>query len=700
MPLYAQVLAPLADKTDKVRLEQIRQEANRRSESVKQQLENLSKRLDWAQSRYAKYYQNGKVYGIEAVLPDGTVLVNEINSNVGAANTTRASSLWTGGSLGLNLNGESVQFGVWEAFDTTPEGASVAAVLPTHQELNGRVTIMDGAALPGGRGSNHATHVAGTLAALGVVPDAKGMASAAQILSYDVNNDAAEMAAAAASGLVISQHSYGINAVGTGVSEAFRGAYSVTAQVWDEIANAAPNYLMVKSAGNNGTDGTNPVFGTGYNVLTASSNSKNVLVVGSAQIVNYYSGPSSVVISGFSSRGPTDDGRIKPDIVGAGSSIYSPIGNTSTSYNYLSGTSMAGPNVSGTAALLQQHWRNLFGSVPFRSATLRGLIIHTADEAGPGPGPDYTYGWGLMNAARAAQMMSHVAASGTQHILQQNILNNGSSFTTNVIASGNVPLRFTICWNDPAATGSNTPPLNDFTARLRNDLDLRITDNVTGQVYFPWTMPYQTNPSLASTVSTQVAQQNADNNRDNVEQVVVFTPVPGRSYTVSITHKGSLVGGSQEYALLGSGIGGSPILASQATNTADSRIENVTFATINNTSNAPAVCTGYTDFRQSVAAPSLFAGQNVSFSVTLGTCGANANKHVRLFLDWNGDGDFDDAGETIAQSTAPVNGTGVATLNFSTVTVPNHVQVDGVATLRVVCVETSNVNDIQPTVCI
>jgi len=302
-----------------------------------------------------------------------------------------------------------------------------------------------------------------------------------------------------------------------------------------------------------------------------------------------------------------------------------------------------------------------------------------------------------MNAARAAQMMSHVAASGTQHILQQNILNNGGSFTTNVIASGNVPLRFTICWNDPAATGSNTPPLNDFTARLRNDLDLRITDNVTGQVYFPWTMPYQTNPSLASTVSTQVAQQNADNNRDNVEQVVVFTPVPGRSYTVSITHKGSLVGGSQEYALLGSGIGGSPILASQATNTADSRIENVTFATINNTSNAPAVCTGYTDFRQSVAAPSLFAGQNVSFSVTLGTCGANANKHVRIFLDWNGDGDFDDAGETIAQSTAPVNGTGVATLNFSTVTVPNHVQVDGVATLRVVCVETSNVNDIQPT---
>ncbi|MCS7019995.1 MAG: GEVED domain-containing protein, partial [Bernardetiaceae bacterium] len=149
--------------------------------------------------------------------------------------------------------------------------------------------------------------------------------------------------------------------------------------------------------------------------------------------------------------------------------------------------------------------------------------------------------------------------------------------------------------------------------------------------------------------------------------------------------------------MIGSGIGGTPIGASQATNIADSRIENVTFATINNTSNTPGACTGYTDFRQSVAAPSLFAGQNVSFSVRLGTCGANANKHVRIYLDWNGDGDFDDAGEMIAQSTAPVNGVGLASLNVSSVTVPSHVSVDGVATLRVVCVETNDVNDIAPT---
>ncbi|NJK83664.1 MAG: hypothetical protein HC912_07455 [Saprospiraceae bacterium] len=161
---------------------------------------------------YKHLLQDTVILGLELFAPDGSPIVNEINSNVGAANTTRANTLWTGGRSGLNLNGEGITFGVWEAFDNTPTGQSVAAILPTHQELAGRVTIMDGAVLPGGLGANHGTHVAGTLAATGVVGDAKGMASKALLHSYDANNDEAEMAIAAANGLVISQHSYGFNA--------------------------------------------------------------------------------------------------------------------------------------------------------------------------------------------------------------------------------------------------------------------------------------------------------------------------------------------------------------------------------------------------------------------------------------------------------------------------------------------------------
>ncbi|MDW8205111.1 MAG: hypothetical protein RMJ87_08800, partial [Cytophagales bacterium] len=185
----AQVMHSLPEGTNKERLDQIRKEALERIEAVKKRVEELSKLPDWSKSPYAKYYKEGKIYGIEAVLEDGTVLVNVPEYNIGAARTTRANRLWTGGGLGLNLNGEDVIFGVWEAFDTSPEGSQVAAVLPTHRELLGRVTIMDGAALPSGRGSNHATHVAGTLAATGVSPDARGMARLAQIRSYDVNDD-------------------------------------------------------------------------------------------------------------------------------------------------------------------------------------------------------------------------------------------------------------------------------------------------------------------------------------------------------------------------------------------------------------------------------------------------------------------------------------------------------------------------------
>ncbi|MCS7020182.1 MAG: peptidase S8, partial [Cytophagales bacterium] len=251
---------------------------------------------------------------------------------------------------------------------------------------------------------------------------------------------------------------------------------------------------------------------------------------------------------------------------------------------------------------------------------------------GPAPGPDYNYGWGLMNAERAAQLLSHVAAGGDKHLLQQNVLNNSATFSTTVVASGLEPLRFTICWNDPAAVGSDNPVLDDFTPRLINDLDLRITDNQTGQVFFPWTMPYQQNPANTANVATQTALQNADNNRDNVEQVVVFNPIPGRTYTVTVTHKGTLTGGSQEYAIIGSGIMATPLGTSGALNPADSRIENVTFGSLNNTSNLLGICAAYSDFRSSVTPPNLQIGSTVNLSVTLGTCGAFANKHVRVFV--------------------------------------------------------------------
>lgn len=61
---------------------------------------------------------------------------------------------------------------------------------------------------------------------------------------------------------------------------------------------------------------------------------------------------------------------------------------------------------SGGSYQLQQHYQNTHSSTRMRSATLKGLALHSADEAGSADGPDYIYGWGLMNAERAAELIS------------------------------------------------------------------------------------------------------------------------------------------------------------------------------------------------------------------------------------------------------------------------------------------------------
>src|ERR1700750_243099 len=107
------------------------------------------------------------------------------NNNVAAAKSTRANHLNSGGSLGLNLDGENIQVNVWDG----------DAIRKTHQEFGGRVTIGDGGNPNGDtNGNKHATHVGGTIAASGVSAGAKGMAPKSKIKSFEWNNDAGEMA--------------------------------------------------------------------------------------------------------------------------------------------------------------------------------------------------------------------------------------------------------------------------------------------------------------------------------------------------------------------------------------------------------------------------------------------------------------------------------------------------------------------------
>lgn len=498
-------------------------------------------------------YADGTIMELQFI--EGGVPFYYRTDNVNAALTTRTNHLHPGGSLGLNLDGTGYTgLGEWDG----------GAVRTTHQEFtNGgssRVTQMDGNSTI----SAHATHVAGTMIAGGVSASAKGMGYNGTLKAWEWNSDVSEMAAAAANGLQISNHSYGYvrgwNISGStwvwygnpniSVQEDYLfGFYNSTSQQWDQIAYNAPYYLIVKSAGNDRLQGPvgaeHPQDGApdGYDCIGEVGVAKNILTVGAVEDVPSYTGPGSVYMSSFSSWGPADDGRIKPDIVANGVSVYSCTSTSNSSYANYSGTSMASPNAAGSLALLQKHYQDTHGGASMRASTLKALIIHTADEAGLDPGPDYIYGWGLLNAAASAQKISEDASDG-MNVIDELTLNNGGTYQQQVTCDGSQPLLVTVCWTDPPGTPA-TASLDPITPMLVNDLDLRITGN--GNTYYPWKLN-RDNPVAAATNS-------GENNVDNVEKIFVASPAAG-SYTITIDHDGTLAS-AQVFSIIISGTGAS-----------------------------------------------------------------------------------------------------------------------------------------------
>ena len=440
--------------------------------------------------------------------------------NLGSAKTTRTTALWSGGTLGLDLNGEGMNIGAWDG----------GAVRLTHQEFDFNDLQADSAVTV----SNHATHVAGTLVGLGTNPSAKGMAGKASLRAYDWNRDEAEMAEEAANGLLVSNHSYGWSPLFLSTWEF--GYYDEQAATWDAIQYNAPYYLVVKSAGNDRND-----FNTskmGYDLVNGASTSKNALVVTAVEDASASKQPSDIVMSDFSSWGPTDDGRIKPDISAKGVAVFSSYGTGDDHYSILSGTSMAAPNVTGSLVLLQQHYNNLYGEY-MRASTLKALVINTAAEAGDAPGPDYQFGWGLLNAAAAALLISDNKASA---IMEEATLYDTDSCTFTVTSDGLVPLKASLVWTDPAGTPGPVNVKDNPLSMLINDLDIRILKDTTR--YEPWVLD-PANPSGPATT--------ADNATDNVEVINIDSPKAG-DYTIIVTHKRRLEGGSQDFSLVVSGV--------------------------------------------------------------------------------------------------------------------------------------------------
>ncbi len=517
---------------------------------------------------------------------DGDTPLYFITQNANAAISTGANLLR---AMPFVLDGSGWTVGVWDG----------GAVRATHRELTGRVRIMDGAPV-----DDHATHVAGTIGASGVSASARGMAVAVGIDSYDWNNDASESTARGASyggepdKLYLSNHSYGYisgwlymgpsatprwiwygsGTTAAGYEDDF-GRYNAYAREIDGRLYNLPYYSIFWSAGNDRTD--NPVAGesvalteggtvrtydaashppgdgtykNGYDTIGYYALGKNVITVGSVNdaVTSGQRDVSQATVSAFSSWGPADDGRIKPDLMANGATLYSPIGTGDANYATYSGTSMAAPNAAGTAVLLHEwHTRHVPGAY-LRASTLKGLLIHTADDLGT-PGPDYRTGWGLINGRRAAEQLLLAATNAIlPSLIERTLTAAEGRHVQPFVWDGVSPIRATLCWIDPA--GSTRIAHDDRTRNLVNDLNLHLVDP-NGNLHLPFVMPFVgvwTTASMAEPATT------GTNTTDTVEQVLVTAPETPGLWQAVVSFSGTLVNNQQPYALLLSGAGSAP----------------------------------------------------------------------------------------------------------------------------------------------
>lgn len=438
--------------------------------------------------------------------------------NAGAAKMTKADNLYSGGGLGLNITGNNMIIGQWD----------YSKPRTTHELLNGKINTYN--SVQNQTISRHSTNIAGTLAGNNGEAAARGIAYEAKINAYDWMDDVSEMLSEAyngTNGILVANNSYGFDPM---YLQPYQfGKYNVTAQSWDNLMYLKPYLQIVKAAGNAREIDPSIVpqvsAKNGYDLLEGAGISKNVLVVASAKKNANMNSDEAFDVSTFSSYGPTDDGRIKPDICAPGEDIYSSIETYDAAYGTYRGTSSAAAVVSGIITLLQQYYKSVSPSQKYMlSSTVRALLAHTANDKGT-EGPDYIYGWGLADAKRASSAIHDniegiINGEKKSTLIKEVTLNQGNKYTLYVVPYETTqPLSATISWTDPQGNlVSNVIDLNS--PNLINDLDLKIVkinSNGTESTYYPWKLGGMSNVTGAATSTST-------NDVDTIERVDIKNP--------------------------------------------------------------------------------------------------------------------------------------------------------------------------------
>ena len=394
--------------------------------------------------------------------------------------------------------------------------------------------------------SNHATHVGGTMIADGEArPEARGIAYGADLLlGWSYCGDAIQTTADHRHLFEVSNHSYGSPGgwEWQGGWQHFGyerfGKYGIEARRLDRVIRDTDAIWLIAAGNENGQgpgerteEDPRLDCGDGIDCLAATSLSKNAIIVaGIADAgVDEETGVWTVEPMGMSSRGPADDGRIKPDVAALGRDVLSTNGGGTDRYTRNSGTSMASPGAAGAAALLVElHHRYTGGATP-TADWMRALLVHTARSPEGGGQPTPALGHGLLDVAAAAALAQEDLSGQRALIDRPEFGRRTRRITYALDVEAGAPLVVTASWTDPTGL-VNSGDDDDPAPALVVDLDL-VLEAPDGTLHYPWR--FERNGRTAT------AQNDGPNRADNVERVVVTDPQAG-TWSAFITAEGSL----------------------------------------------------------------------------------------------------------------------------------------------------------------
>ena len=358
--------------------------------------------------------------------------------------------------------------------------------------------------------NTHGDMVAGIAVGTGNLdPRVMGMAHHTYLHMYGINGYPHVVPA------VNNYNTLGTTITSTSYSQGTGGVYTSDASTIDNQINSNEMLMHVFSAGNAGTSNHGYGAGAGWGNITGGYKAaKNVMAVANLRNTDQ--------LENSSSRGPAQDGRIKPDIAANGYNQMSTGPNNT--YRPGGGTSAASPGIAGIFAQLSHAYRSLNNDTVPPSALLKACMLNTTEDLG-NPGPDYRFGWGRVNALRAVQTLEQ------NHYFTGTIA-QGDSLTHQItLPSGSAQLRVMLYWADKGG-------LPNASRALVNNLDLRVI--APNNSYLPWVL--NPTPTVAALNSNAVRGVDTLN---NAEQVTVDNPVVG-SHTIEI--KGTAIPqGPQRY---------------------------------------------------------------------------------------------------------------------------------------------------------